>query len=308
MRLQPRLCLVICCLLAVAVNAADDDAETAQRLINRAQKSLVEGEHEDALRRYQTIAKLYPRTDWAQTAWWQIARLQNHLDDPLAAFDALQRLITQHPGQFTKAHEEQFHLARGILDAGAERDRRKGLDPRRSKSLDEAEREMLATMLETIIKNAPQSEIAIQAQHTMALMLERAGELGHALDLHENFLDSHPGHELADDAACQAAYIRFKTWKSMKSDSPRDRTSAHDALVWFLSRYPQSERASLARACLAEVRQSEKRELETLATYYESRGKPEAAALYRKELAEKFATPGAGTPRDLIGPAVPGRP
>jgi outer membrane protein assembly factor BamD (BamD/ComL family) len=290
MRLPPRACLLICCLLVANLSAAVDagDEELAQRLLKRAQKALVEGVHEDALRRYQTITKLYPLTLWAETAWWQIARLQNHLGDPQAAFDALQRLITGHPGQFTKAHEEQFLLARGILDACEQRARRQGLEPRRSKQLDETEREMLTAMLEQVIKNGPQSEIAIQAQHVMALILERAGELGHALELHEGFLESHPDHELADDAACQAAYIRFKSWKSMKSSSPRDRTRAHDSLVWFLARYPQSERAALARACLAEVRQSEQKELEILARYYEAQGKPDAAAIYYRELALKF--------------------
>jgi outer membrane protein assembly factor BamD (BamD/ComL family) len=290
MRLPPRACLLIFCLLTADLGAATDagDAELAQRLLQRAQKALVEGEHEDALRRYQTIAKLYPLTSWAETAWWQIARLQNHLGDPQAAFDALQRLITGHPGQFAKAHEEQFLLARGFLDAGEQRTRRQGLEPRRSKQLDETEREMLTAMLEQVIKNGPQSEIAIQAQHVMALMLERAGELGHALELHDDFLEAHPDHELADDAACQSAYIRFKSWKSMKSSSPRDRTRAHDSLVWFLARYPQSERAALARACLAEVRQSEQKELESLARYYEAQGKPDAALVYYRELALKF--------------------
>jgi outer membrane protein assembly factor BamD (BamD/ComL family) len=288
MCLPLRACLLLCCLLAAPLIAADDDAETARELLRRAQKSLAEGEHEDALRRYQTIARLYPLTEWAQTSWWQVARLQNHLGDAQAAFDALQRLITSHPGQFAKAHEEQFLLVRGLLDNSEQRARKKGLEPSRSKRLDETELEMIADMLGTIVKNAPQSEVAIQAQHVMALMLERAGETGHALELHENFLDAHPNHELADDAACQAAYIRFKNWKSMKSASPADRTRAYDALVWFLSRYPQSERAALARACLAEVRQSEQKELESLARYYEAHGKPDAATLYYRELAKKF--------------------
>jgi outer membrane protein assembly factor BamD (BamD/ComL family) len=288
MRLSLRICLFVCCLLAADQLLAFDDAEIAQRLLQRAQKSLVEGDHEDALQRYQTIARLYPRTDWAQNAWWQIARLQNHLGDPQAAFDALQQLITAHPGQFTRAHEEQFLLVRGLLDASEQRERKKGLEPSRPKRLELWEREMVTDMLGTIIKNGPQSETAIQAKHVMALMLERAGEAGHALELHEEFLDAHPGHELADDAACQAAYIRYKSWKSMKSASPGDRTRAHDALVWFLARYPQSERAAHARACLAEVRQSEQKELESLARYYEARGKPDAAALYYRELAAKY--------------------
>jgi plasmid stabilization system protein ParE len=39
---------------------------------------------------------------------------------------------------------------------------------------------------------------------------------------------------------------------------------------------------------LAEVRQSEQKELESLARYYEAQGKPDAALVYYRELALKF--------------------
>jgi outer membrane protein assembly factor BamD (BamD/ComL family) len=283
----PRTWLLLCCLLTSGLHAADD-AELAQQLMKRAQHALVNGEHEDALRRFQTIAKLYPRTTWAETAWWQIARLEEHLGEVQAAFDALQVLVVAHVGQFAKAHAEQFRLARSILDDGEQRTRKQGLEARRPKARDESEQEMLTTMLETVVKNGPQSEAAIQAQHALALMLERAGKMPQALVMHEDFLEDHATHELADDAACQVAYIRYKHWKTMRSDAPRERDSAKDALVWFLSRYPHSEKAALAHTCLAELKRAEQKELESLARYYEGQGKPDAAAIYYRQLGEKF--------------------
>lgn len=283
-----RVLLAGCLLVAASGLRADEDAETAQLLEKRAHQSLVEGEHEDALRRYRTIAKLYPRTERAAEAWWQIARLENHLADKQAAFDALQVLITSHAGHFEKAHAEQLGLARSMMDADEQRQRRRGLEPQRSKALNEAEQEMLAGMLQTIIHNGPQSEVARLAHFDFALMLERAGKLPQALLMHEEFVELHTDHELADDAACQIAYIRYKQWKTMKSAAPRQAAAARDALVWFLSRYPQSERAALARSCLSELRLSEQKELESLARYYEGQGKQEAAAVYWRELALKF--------------------
>ncbi len=277
---------LIFALVTATVQAGDGDE--AQLLVNRARQAFIEGRHDDALRRYRTIAKLHPRTDLAAEALWQIAKLENHLGDPLAAFDALQMLITSHAGHFEKAHAEQLGLARALMDTGERREARRGLEPIRAKALTGSEQEMLAGMLQQIIRNGPQSEVARRAHFDFALMLERAGKLPEALLMHEEFLDAHAGHELADDAACQAAYIRYKEWKSMKSASPRQRDAARDTLAWFLSRYPNSERAALARNCLAEVRLSERRELEALASYYESRGKPDAAAVYWRELAVKF--------------------
>ena len=291
-------------MLAASGLRADGDAETAQLLQNRSHQSLIEGEHEDALRRFRTIAKLYPNTEWAARAWWQIARLENHLEDKQAAFDALQVLITRHAGHFEKAHAEQLGLARSMMDADEQRQRRRGLEPSRSKALNEAEQERLAGMLQAIIQNGPHSEVAMQAHFDFALMLERAGKLPQALLMHEEFVELHTDHELADDAACQIAYIRYKQWKTMKSAAPREAAAARDALVWFLSRYPQCERAALARSCLAELRLSEQKELESLARYYEGQGKPDAAAVYWRELAEKFPTSTQGQ-ASLIGPRSP---
>lgn len=289
MRLSYRFRLLLPLVLALAVTSVPaGEVEEAQLLVSRARQSFIEGRHDDALRRYRAIAKLHPRSDVAAEALWQIAKLENHLGDPQAAFDALQTLITSHAGHFEKAHAEQLGLARAIMDVGERRELRQDLEPSRVKALTASEQEMLAGMLQTIIRNGPQSEVARRAHFDFALMLERAGKLPEALLMHEEFLDAHGSHELADDAACQAAYIRYKEWKSMKSASPRQRDAARDTLAWFLSRYPNSERAALARNCLAEVRLSERRELEALASYYESRGKPDAAAVYWRELAVKF--------------------
>ena len=303
-----RLLLPVLVLAATLVRAGDDSE--AQVLVRRARQSFNEGLHEEALRRYRTIAKLHPHTDIAAEAWWQIARLENHLGEVQAAFDALQVLIVGHPGHFEKAHAEQLGLARTLMDAEEQRELRRGLEPQRSKKLNEADQDMLAGMLQTIIRNGPQNEVARRAHFDFALMLERAGKLPEALLMHEEFLDVHGGHELADDAACQAAYIRYKQWKTMKSDSPRQRDAARDALAWFLSRYPNSERAALARNCLAEVRLSERKELEAMASYYESQGKPDAAAVYWRELAVKFPELViAGSPlRQKVVEAIENRP
>lgn len=271
---------------------AAEDAEIAQRLTGKAQQALLQGDHESALSKYRSVVRLYPRSTLAADAWWQISRLENHLGDPGAAFDALQELITGYPGHFSKAHAEQFGLTQKLLDEAARKARLLGLERKRSKSLEEADRDLVVSMLERVVQNGPQSEIAVQARYTLGTLKEHYGTTAEAIQHHEEFLERYPDHDLADDAACQIAYIRYKEWKNLKSASPKHRDRAKDALTWFLVRYPLSERRSLAHTCLVEVRLSEQRELETLARYYEGQGKTEAAAIYRRELAEKFPAKG----------------
>jgi outer membrane protein assembly factor BamD (BamD/ComL family) len=148
--------------------------------------------------------------------------------------------------------------------------------------------EVLAEMLRVIVKNGPQSEIGIQAHYYLALTLEKAGEKREAIAMHEDFAENFPRHELADDSAYQCAYIAYKDWKTMRGDSPHQREAAAVSLAWFIARFPESDKGAQARACLGEVRLAERRELMSIARYYEGRGNMKAAEVYYQQLATKF--------------------
>jgi outer membrane protein assembly factor BamD (BamD/ComL family) len=273
--------------LAVVVARAADDAEILERLQERAQRAVLSGAHEEAVTRFKSLARLAPRTEYASAAWWQVARLQEKLGDLQEAFDALQKLVAGSPGHFERAHAEQWRIVRRMIEGLADHDRLAKLRGQKPEKLLAADREALHDMLDTICRNGPQSEVAAQAQFARGMLLERDGRLEEALARHEAFLEMYPEHELADDAACQTAYIRYKQWRGMRSEAPRLRQAAQDALNWFLVRYPQSERASLAFSCLREMIAAERRELESVARFYEGRGNLEAAAVYYRQLAAK---------------------
>jgi outer membrane protein assembly factor BamD (BamD/ComL family) len=269
-------------LTTTAILAAED--ENAVRLYQRGMKLITEGEHEEALERFNTIATKYRRSETCALALWEIYRLQEHLGEDPAAFEALNRLATEQPGHFAKAHEGQLRLALRLMGRGPEA--RRTLEPvRPSQKVDP---EVLAEMLRVIVKNGPQSEIGIQAHYYLALTLEKAGEKREAIAMHEDFAENFPRHELADDSAYQCAYIAYKDWKTMRGDSPHQREAAAVSLAWFIARFPESDKGAQARACLGEVRLAERRELMSIARYYEGRGNMKAAEVYYQQLATKF--------------------
>jgi TolA-binding protein len=245
---------------------------------------IAESDLEEALERFNTIAVKYRRSETCAKSLWEIYRIQEHLGNDEGAFEALNRLIIEQPGHFEKAHAAQFQLVKRLLGSGT--NARRTLEVQRPSHAPSPE--ILVAMLQTVIKNGPQTEEGIQAHYFLGLAQERAGEKKEAIATHEDFAEAYPKHELADDAAYQAAYISFKEWKSMRGDSPLQRDAAALSLAWFIARFPQSDKVSQSRSCLAEVKLAEQRELISLAKYYESRGKAKAAATYYQQLALKF--------------------
>lgn len=282
---SPVLAGLLCLSMGIAsLNAAGTDDAGARKLYARAQKLMSAGEAEEALDRFLILIKQHPRTEWSALALWEVYRINIHLEDDEAAFEALNRLIVEQPGHFEKAHAAQLQLLQRLLGAG--KDARRTLEPVRKSQVTPPE--IIVEMLKTVIKNGPQSEVGIQAHYYLAIAQERAGEKKEAIASHEDFAESYPHHELADDAGYQVAYIAYKDWKAMRSRGPHQREGAAIALAWFIARFPESDKAAQARSCLAEVKASEQRELMSLARYYEAKGNDKAAAVYYEQIAEKF--------------------
>lgn len=269
-------------IMAAMASAAED--ENAVRLYERGMKLIAEGDAEEALERFNTIAAKYRRSETCALALWEIYRIQEYLGEDMAAFEALNRLATEQPGHFEKAHESQLRLAMRLLGRGPDARRTLVKETARTK----IDAEVLIEMLRVVIKNGPQSETGIQAHYYLALALEKDGQKREAIAVHEDFAENYSRHELADDAGYQCAYIAYKDWKTMRGDSPHQREAAAVTLSWFLARFPESDKGAQARACLTDVRLAERRELMSLARYYEGRGNTKAADIYYRQLGEKF--------------------
>ena len=301
---SPRLLGLFVFCLCPSLQAVED--ENAVRLYQRGMKLIAESDVEEALERFNTIATKYRRSETCAQALWEIYRIQEHLGDVQGAFEALNRLVTEQPGHFEKAYAAQFQLVKRLLGAG--KNARRTLEVQRPSQTTPPE--TLAAMLRVVIKNGPQTEAGIQAHFYLALAQERAGEKKEAIATHEDFAETFPQHELADDASYQVAYIAYKDWKTMRGDSPHQREAAAISLTWFITRFPESDKAAQARSCLAEVRAAEQRELMSLARYYESRGNTKAAATYYQQLALKFPEllQTEGVLKVKIASSIPGDP
>lgn len=279
--------LVCCCghdLNAAVITREQELENRARKLYERAQKDALQGRPENALSKFEAVAKAYGRSAFAAAARWEIVRLNESFSDHTAAFDALQLLIDHHPGHFEKALKKQLEIALRQL---VRYDHMLRL-PEARKPKDLPDKEQVSAMLRIVIENGPYAESVAEASYYLAVALEKEGKIPQAAMHHEEFIERFPNHPLADDSAYQVAYILYKRWLAMKGGAPTSRDRAALAMSWFLARYPESDKAAQASGCLDEIRHAERAELVSLAAFYEKRGDERAAAVYHRELASKF--------------------
>ena len=269
---------------ADVISREEELESRAKSLFERASRDAYSGRADEALRRFDALVKKYGRTTVAAEAQWEVARIHEVLGNFSDAFDALQLLIDHYPGHFERAIRKQYELAVRQLNRYDRLTRTPG--ERRPRDL--PEKEQVSAMLRIVIENAPHGEAVAAASYLLGVALEREGKFAQAAIHHEKFFEKFPNHPYADDAAYQVAYILYKRWLQMKGSAPANRERAGLAMRWFLSRYPESDKASQAQSCLNEIQHAERAELVQLAAYYERRNDLRAAAIYHRELVSKF--------------------
>lgn len=256
----------------------------ASELFAKAQRYNLRGAPGNAVETLENLVRNYPRSRWAGAAQWEIARLFADNHQNADAFDAAQLLIDHFPDYFEAALDLQFRLAKKVLVRYEDMERHP--DALKPKKLEK--KETVSEMLRIIIRNGPHWDRVAEAQYLLGVALEKEGKVEEARKQHETFAENHKGHELADDAAYQIAYIDFKSWKRMRGDAPQARERAETSLLYFLTRYPESSKAAQANGSLIEIQNAEMRELQRLAEFYDKQGKDKAAAIYYLTLVRRF--------------------
>jgi outer membrane protein assembly factor BamD (BamD/ComL family) len=261
-----------------------EQEKRAAELFTKAQRYALRGAPGNAAETFENLVKNYSRSRWAGPAQWELAKLYADNHEDAAAFDECQLMIDHFPDYFEAALDMQYRLAKKLLSR--HEDVLRHPDALKQKNL--AKPTTVSQMLRIIIKNGPFYERVAEAQYLLGVALEKEGKVEEARLQHETFAETHKGHELADDAAYQKAYIDFKTWQKMKSDAPQARERAEVSLLYFLAKFPESSKAAQANGSLIEIRNAELRELQGLAEFYEKQGREKSAAVYYLTMLERF--------------------
>jgi len=230
-----------------------------------------------AAKKYARVAKDFPLTSFAPDALFRAAQLYERTEDEEKAFEAYQQFIERykHDNRFQEAVERQFAIA----NAAEKGDARKsffGISTRFSTN-------DVVEMYESIISNAPSSALAAESQFAIGRIYEEDGRAENATAAFQKVVNNHPRSPLAPEAQFRIGEILL----NVADRGGKDRTLARasrEAFEDLQLSYPDHERAEEARNMVVGISNREASEAYEIARFYERTNKPQAAALYYRDV------------------------
>jgi outer membrane protein assembly factor BamD len=269
--------------------------------MTKAQELENNGDTGRALGAYRGLVKKFPNSLAAPKAQLKTGQLLEASGDAEAAFDAYGKYIAKYPkgDDFETAVEGQFRIAKLFLDG----ERKKVFGVKTFTSMERAQ-----TMFEAVVKNAPFSKFAAQAQYYAAQALERQGKTDEALKAYEAVITRYPGDAVAADAQYQIGYVYFQQRQAGVND-PAVAMKARESLEDFIARYPDSEKVPQAKENIAALSGGNTKGLLDIAKFYDKTKNYKAAVIYYNNIIKNapgtddaaFAKQRIAELRDLVG-------
>lgn len=249
----------------------------ARALATRAAAAEANGDAVKAAKLYAEIVEDFPISSLAPDAAFRAGELFQSAGKAQKAFEAYQEFVTRYKAdkRYRAALENQFAIAMACKD-GQFTGRVFGLPVgvSRNESIE---------MLETVASNVPRSSMAGRARIAVAELHQQAGNLPKAVSSYEMVVDEMPGTKEAAEAQFRIA----QTYQAKADQKSKDRTTvttARRSYEDYLLQNPKGEKAGEARRQIGALGGKEARETFEIAKFYERTGKPQAAAIYYREV------------------------
>jgi len=254
----------------------DPAMASANEQLKIAQELEAQGNTGKAADAYRTLVKRFPKAIYVAKAQLKAAQLLEADKDLEAAFKEYGVYLKNYPrGEgFSEAVTGQFRIAKAFLEG----ERRKLFGVKTFPSMARTQE-----MFEEIIKNAPYSDVAPQAQFNIGQSLEKQSNPTAALTAYQQVLVNYPGDPIAADAQYQIGYVWFQQSQNGSND-PQARSKAREAFEEFIARYPDSEKVPQARDNLARLTSAKTGNLMQIAEFYDKQKQYKAAVIYYNDV------------------------
>ena len=253
---------------AVAGNAAEQ--------MKKAEKYQADGNDAAAYKSYKALVKRYGQSFLAPKAQRKIGQLLEKHNDNDKAYDAYSYYLTKYPQgeDFDAVVDSMYKIAMSFLQG----EKRRTFGVRLAPSMSRAQ-----AMFEGIVKNAPFSKLAPQAQFNVGQAMEKQQEYDKAIDAYNQTYTKYPNDPVAADALYQVGYVRAKQAREGSYD-PNTNAKAREAFEDFIARYPNSEKVAQARENIKNLETGTNKNTLEIAKFYDKTRKYKAAVLYYNDV------------------------
>lgn len=280
------------------------DVATAQGQFDYAVQMERSGNISAAVDGYRKVVRRYPRSPVASNAQYKVGLLLEKSGDLEGAFKAFTKLNKEYPRSedFNASIEGQMRVANAYLNGRRQKVLGIPTLPSMGRAVD---------IYSSIMRNAPYSRYAAQAEFNIGRAREKQGDFAGAINAYQIVVDKYPTSDVADDAMFQIGYV----YVTMVRGGSYDRNAARFAREYledFLATYPKHEKAAQAREYLGSLGKAQTRTSLKVAQYYDKRKLWRAAIMTYNEVVRltpdspdaKIATARLAQLRTKLGEAI----
>jgi outer membrane assembly lipoprotein YfiO len=226
---------------------------------------------------YRRLLQRWPTSTFAPEAQYRVGICYEAQEFYYEALVAYQRALERFPNspQFREILERQFKIGNLFLNGMKHKIWRFKIFPGIEKAI---------AAYENVIRNAPFSDLAPQAQFNIGLAHEKQGNYVESVGAFLKVLDKYYDSDWNDKALFQLGVVYYKQSRSADYDKDAARR-ALDAFQEFIANCPHDKlRVDAALQYIAELNHRDAEGLYKIARFYDRQGKDRAAVIYYSEL------------------------
>lgn len=237
-------------------------------------------DYDRASKEFVRLVRSYPRSELAPEAQYLAGVCFELMNRPGAAFTAYKRVVEIYPfSQRFKDSIEREHLLAERFFAGS---RVELIGPIKVPALDKA-----IEIYEHVVQHAPYGDYADKAQMRLGESFIRQRRYEEAHRAFQKVVDEYPGSSLVEKAKFNVAFSA----RQLSLKASYDQSATDEAIGWyekFIASHPNSELLPQARESLKALQTIKANGLAEVARFYEVQRKPASAAVYYRQIAEKY--------------------
>ena len=237
-------------------------------------------DYDRASKEFTRLVRSYPRSELAPGAQYLAGVSFELMRRPGAAFAAYKKVVEIYPfsGRFKDSIEREFLLAEQFF-AGS---RMELIGPIKMPALDKA-----IEIYEHVVQHAPYGDYADKAQMRLGESFIRQQRYEEANRAFQKVVDEYPNSSLAEKAKFNVAFCA----RQLSLKASYDQSATEEAIGWyekFIAGHPDRELLGQAKESLKALQTIKAEGLSQIAHFYEVQKKPSSAAVYYREILDKY--------------------